>query len=93
MSAVCMDLPYAYVDSIAKMIPNELGITIEKALQKNPELRRLYETDTQGERADRYDQSVLEGSAEPYIHACGWCRDLGRSRWTSMCRSPVVRTA
>ena len=42
-----MDLPYAYVDNIAKSIPNELGITIEKALVKNPELRTLYETDTQ----------------------------------------------
>ena len=40
-----MDLPYAYVDSIAKMIPQELGITIDKALQMNPELRKLYESD------------------------------------------------
>jgi len=42
-----MDLPYAYVDSIAKMIPNELGITIEKALQINPELRKSYTEDEQ----------------------------------------------
>ena len=34
-----MDLPYAFVDSIAKMIPNELNITIDRALQINPELR------------------------------------------------------
>ena len=40
-----MDLPYAYVDSIAKMIPQELGITIDKALQMNPEFRKLYESD------------------------------------------------
>ena len=40
-----MDLPYAYVDSIAKMIPQELGITIDNALQMNPELRKLYESD------------------------------------------------
>ncbi|WP_456081158.1 DNA polymerase III subunit alpha [Mediterraneibacter sp.] len=40
-----MDMPYAYVDSIAKMIPQELGITIDKALQMNPELRKLYESD------------------------------------------------
>jgi DNA polymerase III subunit alpha len=33
-----MDLPYASVDQIAKMIPNELNITIEKALTMNPEL-------------------------------------------------------
>ena len=42
-----MDLPYAYVDSLAKMIPNELNITIERALQINPELRKLYESDAQ----------------------------------------------
>ena len=42
-----MDLPYAFVDSIAKMIPQELNITIDKALKENPELRRTYETDEQ----------------------------------------------
>lgn len=42
-----MDLPYAFVDSIAKMIPQELNMTIDKALQMNPELRRIYETDEQ----------------------------------------------
>lgn len=40
-----MDLPYAFVDIIAKNIPNELGITIEKALVMNPELRGMYEND------------------------------------------------
>ncbi|MFR5296308.1 MAG: hypothetical protein ACLTF6_16680 [Clostridium sp.] len=38
-----MDLPYAFVDSIAKMIPNELNMTIDRALSVNPELRKLYE--------------------------------------------------
>ena len=42
-----MDLPYNYVDSLAKMIPQELNITIDKALQMNPELRGLYESDPQ----------------------------------------------
>ncbi len=40
-----MDLPYSYVDSIAKMIPNDLGITIDKALQMNPDLRKLYQNE------------------------------------------------
>ena len=40
-----MDLPYAQCDSIAKMIPTEPNITIDKALKMNPELRTLYETD------------------------------------------------
>ncbi|MFI3177116.1 MAG: DNA polymerase III subunit alpha [Eubacteriales bacterium] len=42
-----MDLPYTYVDSIAKMIPNELNMTIEKALQKNPEFKNAYEKEEQ----------------------------------------------
>ena len=42
-----MDLPYAMVDNIAKMIPNELNITIDKALKKSMELRKAYEEDSQ----------------------------------------------
>ena len=38
-----MDLPYAQVDTIAKMIPQELNITIDKALKMNPELKKTYE--------------------------------------------------
>ena len=42
-----MDMPYAFVDGISKMIPNELNITIEKALVMNPELKQLYDNDQQ----------------------------------------------
>ena len=42
-----MDLPYAFVDSIAKMVPNELNITIDRALELNPEFRKLYHEDEQ----------------------------------------------
>ncbi|MDO5136077.1 MAG: DNA polymerase III subunit alpha, partial [Eubacteriales bacterium] len=38
-----LDMPYAQVDVIAKMIPQELNITIDKALSMNPELRKSYE--------------------------------------------------
>ena len=40
-----MDLPYSFCDTIAKNIPNELNITIDKALIMNPELRAMYESD------------------------------------------------
>ncbi len=40
-----LDMPYAQVDSIAKMIPTELNITIDKALAMNHELKELYESD------------------------------------------------
>ena len=42
-----MDLPYGYVDSIAKMIPGELNITLDRALTMNPELKKLYLEDEQ----------------------------------------------
>ena len=42
-----MDLPYAYADALAKQIPNELNITLDRALEMNPELRSQYENDEQ----------------------------------------------
>lgn len=42
-----MDLPYAFVDSIAKMVPRELNITLEKALNANPEFKTLYDSNEQ----------------------------------------------
>ena len=42
-----MDLPYAFVDSIAKMIPKELNITLDRSLTMNQELKKLYEEDPQ----------------------------------------------
>lgn len=66
-----MDLPYAYVDSLAKMIPNELNITIDRALQINPELRKMYETD--GQVKELIDMSKrLEGlPRHTSMHAAG----------------------
>ncbi len=40
-----LGIPYNTVDSVSKQIPRELGITIEKALKKNSELKALYESD------------------------------------------------
>ena len=40
-----LDYPYALCDQVAKLIPMELGINIEKALKSSPELRSLYESD------------------------------------------------
>jgi DNA polymerase-3 subunit alpha len=39
-----LDLPYATVDEVAKMIPKDLGITIEKALKQNRDLKALYDS-------------------------------------------------
>jgi DNA polymerase-3 subunit alpha len=37
-----LDIPYAEVDQIAKMIPFQIGMTIEKAIELNPELKNRY---------------------------------------------------
>ena len=42
-----MDMPYALCDTIAKMVPQELNITIDKALDMSQELRTMYENDAQ----------------------------------------------
>lgn len=66
-----LDLPYAYVDTVAKAIPNELGITITKALQMNKELRTMYETEEQTKKL--IDMSLrLEGlPRHTSVHAAG----------------------
>ena len=66
-----LDLPYAMVDSIAKMVPREIGITIDKALKMNPDLRAAYESDEQVR--DLIDKSKrLEGlPRHASMHAAG----------------------
>ncbi|MCH5264673.1 MAG: DNA polymerase III subunit alpha [Lachnospiraceae bacterium] len=66
-----LDMPYAYVDSVAKAVPMELGITITKALQMNPELKQMYDQDEQTKKL--IDMSLrLEGlPRHTSIHAAG----------------------
>ena len=66
-----MDLPYSYVDNIAKMIPQELNITISKALDMNPELAKIYREDD--EARELIDMSMrLEGlPRHTSMHAAG----------------------
>ena len=66
-----LDISLAETDKIAKMIPNELHITIKKALEQNIELKNLYEND---ERIHKLlDVSMaLEGMPKnTSTHACG----------------------
>ena len=66
-----MDLPYAYVDSIAKQIPMELGITIEKALMMNPELRGMYESDESVKRLIDMSKRLEGLPRHTSMHAAG----------------------
>lgn len=66
-----LDLPYNMVDSIAKMVPREIGITIDKAIKGNSDLRSMYESDPQVK--DLIDKSRrLEGlPRHASMHAAG----------------------
>ena len=66
-----MDLPYAFVDNIAKLIPKELNITLDKALKTSSELRKSYEEDSQVK--ELIDMSMrLEGlPRHTSMHAAG----------------------
>ena len=66
-----MDMPYAFVDSIAKMVPQELNITLDRALKTNPELKTLYDTNEQVK--ELVDMSMrLEGlPRHTSMHAAG----------------------
>ena len=66
-----MDLPYAFVDSIAKMVPQELNITLEQALKMSQELKKSYEEDPQVR--ELIDMSMrLEGlPRHTSMHAAG----------------------
>ena len=69
--ARALDFPYSEADKLAKMIPNELHITIKKALEQNKELNDLYEND--GNIKNLLDIAMgLEGMPrQASTHACG----------------------
>jgi DNA polymerase III subunit alpha len=66
-----MDMPYGDVDRIAKLIPATIGITIDKALEEQPELAKIYSTDaTIRELIDTAKrlEGLVRGSG---VHAAG----------------------
>lgn len=66
-----LDVPYSEADRLAKMIPMELHITIKKAIEQNPELKKLYEEDEKTKNL--LDIAMrLEGlPRQASTHACG----------------------
>lgn len=69
--ARALDVPYQEADRLAKMIPNELHITIKQALEQNRELGNLYEEDK--DIRNLLDIAMgLEGlPRQASTHACG----------------------
>ena len=66
-----LDFPYAEADKLAKMIPNELHITIKKALEQNKELKDLYENDEQIQKLLEIAMGLEGMPRQASTHACG----------------------
>ena len=66
-----LDVPYAEADRLAKMVPMELHITIKKALEQNPELKALYETDETTKNLLDIAMKLEGLPRQASTHACG----------------------
>ena len=66
-----LDVPYADADSLAKMIPNELHITIKKALEQNKELAQKYETEETVKKVLDIAMGLEGMPRQASTHACG----------------------
>ena len=69
--ARALDVPYGEADKLAKMIPNELHITIKKALEENRELRELYESNEETKRLLDISMALEGLPRQASTHACG----------------------
>src|SRR5881392_1921034 len=82
-----MGLPYAAADRIARMIPNELNITLDSAAEKNSELKRAIATEPQTKQLFEYAKTLEGLSRNAGVHAAGVViadRDL--SEYIPLCR-------
>ena len=66
-----LEYPYSEADKLAKMIPNELHITISKAIEQNRELRDLYENDEKVKNILDIAMSLEGMPRQASTHACG----------------------
>ena len=79
-AARVLGYPYAVGDKVAKLIGDELGITIDKALETNPDFKQAYETDSEV-KAVVDDARAIEGHIRGEgVHACA----------TIICRDPMT---
>ena len=76
-AARVLDYPYAVGDKVAKLIGNELGITIDDAMAKNPDLKQAYDTEEDVRRVIDAARSIEGHVRGEGVHACATiiCRD------------------
>ena len=66
-----LDYPYAEADKLAKMIPNEIHITISKAMEINKELKDLYDTNPEVKKLLDIAMALEGMPRQASTHACG----------------------
>ena len=66
-----LDVSYSEADALAKMIPNELHITIKKAIEQNVELKNLYETNETTKKVLDIAMHLEGMPRQASTHACG----------------------
>lgn len=83
-----LDYPYSETDKLAKMIPNELHITIQKALGQNIELKELYESDENVHKIIDISMALEGMPRQASTHACRSCYHKRPSRYlcSTLCK-------
>ena len=76
-----LDMPYAEADRLAKMIPNEIHITIKKALDQNKELKDLYDSDKEVKKVLDIAMALEGMPRQASTHACRSCYNKRSSRY------------
>ncbi|SHG83114.1 DNA polymerase-3 subunit alpha [Thermosyntropha lipolytica DSM 11003] len=77
-----LNVPYSEVDRIAKMVPAELGVTIDRALKVSPELMQAYASDYTTRRIVDIARALEGMPRHASIHAAGVV--IGREKLTSI---------
>ena len=73
-----LDIPLSEVNRIVKMVPNELGMTLDKALQMSKEFRSEYESNDTVHRLVDFGKSLEAGP--PFVDPCCRCRHFSSPR-------------
>ncbi len=79
MSGAFFSVPLVKVNAIAKLVPEDPNMTLEKALEIDPELHnRSIETDEEARDVHRHCQKARRLGPQ-YRHPCGWDHHQRRS--------------
>lgn len=66
-----LDVPYAKCDTLAKLVPNELNMTLDRALETSPELKKMYDNDEDAHRIITMSKRLEGLPRHASMHAAG----------------------